>query len=68
MAERCLLVGVMVGDPEAEAASFDELERLAETAGAATVATVVQRRDRLDPATLVGSGQAERTPGCSGAV
>lgn len=57
MAERAVLVGVTTGDPDVEAASLEELERLAETAGAETVAKVVQRRERLDPATLVGSGK-----------
>jgi GTP-binding protein HflX len=36
-----------------------ELERLADTANAETVSTVIQYRDRPDPAWLVGKGKAE---------
>lgn len=39
-------------------ANLDELARLVETAGADPVDRVVQRRDHLDPATLVGRGKA----------
>ena len=35
-----------------------EFEALAEAAGAKIVARIVQRRDRVDPATMVGSGKA----------
>ena len=53
MAERAVLAAVVTnGD-----VSLDELARLADTAGAEVVGTVVQRRDRLDPATLAGSGK-----------
>ncbi len=38
-------------------ASLDELARLVDTAGADTVDRVVQRRDKPDPATFVGSGK-----------
>jgi GTP-binding protein HflX len=53
VAERAVLAAVVTnGD-----VSLDELARLADTAGAEVVGTVVQRRDRLDPATLAGSGK-----------
>jgi len=53
--ERALLAAVVTdGD-----ASLDELARLADTAGAEVVGTIVQRRDRLDPATLAGSGKLQ---------
>jgi GTPase len=55
VAERALLVAAVTGEEE----SLDELARLADTAGATVVGAVVQRRDRLDPATLVGSGKIE---------
>lgn len=38
--------------------SLDELGRLAVSAGAEVVGTFQQRRDRPDPATLIGSGKA----------
>ena len=40
--------------------SIDELTLLADTAGADVVDRLVQSRDRLDPATFVGSGFAEK--------
>jgi GTP-binding protein HflX len=39
--------------------TLEELTRLAETAGAAVVGAVVQRRTRPDPATFVGRGKVE---------
>lgn len=59
--QRALLVGTYQHSyelPEAEA-SMLELERLVDTAGAETVGAHLQRRDRPDPATFVGSGKAE---------
>lgn len=55
--ERALLIAVPAGRSGVDPVSLDELERLAETAGAETVERIVQRRERLDPATLVGSGK-----------
>lgn len=55
MAERALLVSVSTrseGD-----ASLNELGRLAATAGAMVVGKVAQRRERFDPATLMGAGK-----------
>jgi GTP-binding protein HflX len=59
--ERVVLVGVWTsgtGAAEAEN-SMHELRRLAETAGALVLDGFVQRRDRPDPATYVGSGKAK---------
>jgi GTP-binding protein HflX len=39
--------------------SLEELARLAESAGAAVCGTFLQRRDRPDPATLLGSGKVQ---------
>ena len=39
--------------------SLEELARLAETAGSVVVDAVMQRRDRPDPATYIGSGKAK---------
>ncbi len=59
--ERIILVGVVhPGQSEDEVeASLDELAQLIDTAGADVLARVVQRRDRPDPATYIGSGKAE---------
>ena len=60
-AERALLVGVQLparyGDTSDE--RLAELAELTRSAGAAVVGRVAQRRDRPDPATLVGRGKAE---------
>ncbi|SDP53698.1 GTP-binding protein HflX [Actinopolyspora xinjiangensis] len=56
--ERVVLVGVWTEGTSAQAeASLAELGRLAETAGSEVLDGVVQRRDRPDPATYVGSGK-----------
>ena len=57
--ERVVLVGVAVGGSvEAAERSLEELHRLAETAGAEVLDTMVQRRDRPDAGTFVGKGKA----------
>jgi GTPase len=57
--ERIVLVGVARPEEDAEEleASLDELALLVESAGADVVERVVQRRERPDPATYVGSGK-----------
>ena len=59
MAERALLVGVVLGnqDPDEAARSLDELARLAESAGAEVAGRLLQQRRSLDPATYIGSGK-----------
>jgi GTP-binding protein HflX len=57
--ERVVLVGVWTSGTLAEAQnSLVELARLAETAGSLVLAALMQRRDRPDPATYIGSGKA----------
>jgi GTP-binding protein HflX len=57
--ERVVLVGVWTSGTQAEAdASMAELAALAETAGSVVLDAVVQRRDRPDAATYIGSGKA----------
>ena len=58
--ERIVLVGVVTPPLSTVAveASLEELARLTDTAGADPVTRVVQRRDRIDPATYVGRGKA----------
>ncbi|MCE4946853.1 MULTISPECIES: GTPase HflX [Streptomyces] len=57
--ERVVLVGVWTSGTVQEAEnSLAELAALAETAGAMVLDGVVQRRDKPDPATYIGSGKA----------
>ena len=57
--ERVILVGVAVdGSLEAAEHSLEELRRLAETAGAEVLETMLQRRARPDAGTFVGKGKA----------
>jgi GTPase len=48
--------------------SLDELRTLATSAGAVVVGEVLQRRDRPDPATLIGAGKLEEIAGTAAAV
>jgi GTP-binding protein HflX len=58
--ERVVLVGVWTQGTVAEAEnSMLELRRLAETAGALVLDGLMQRRDKPDPATYIGSGKAK---------
>ncbi|NEW39387.1 GTPase HflX [Nocardia cyriacigeorgica] len=58
--ERVVLVGVWTEGSAARAdASMAELAALAETAGSEVLEALIQRRDRPDPATYIGSGKAE---------
>jgi GTPase len=43
--------------------SLAELRTLAESAGAKVVGEILQRRDRVDPATLIGAGKLEEVAG-----
>src|SRR3954463_1022682 len=57
--ERVVLVGVWTTETLIEAeTSLQELKALAETAGSQVLEGLVQRRDRPDPATYIGSGKA----------
>ena len=58
--ERVVLVGVWTGGTLAEAEnSLAELARLAETAGSQVLDGIIQRRDKPDAATYIGSGKAK---------
>ncbi len=59
--ERAILVGVRWGITTAQTVDehLEELGLLAETAGAHVVGQIVQRLDRPDPATFIGSGKAD---------
>ncbi|HTZ07459.1 MAG TPA: GTPase HflX [Acidimicrobiales bacterium] len=68
--ERIVLVGVVFPWTSLALVEADlvELGLLVETAGAVVAGTVVQRRDRPDPATFVGRGKAQELAELSGAV
>jgi len=58
--ERVVLVGVWTSGTLREAEnSLHELARLAETAGSDVLDGLIQRRDRPDPATYIGSGKSK---------
>lgn len=58
--ERVVLVGVWTDGSAADAdASMAELAALAETAGSEVLEALVQRRDKPDPSTYIGSGKAQ---------
>ena len=58
--EQAILVGVDTGHGEVAAdGHLAELESLADTAGIPALATVVQKRQRVVPATFVGKGKLE---------
>lgn len=57
--ERLILVGVAVSDGDDTQESIDELEELAKTAGAVTVAKVIQNRESVHPGTYIGKGKME---------
>jgi len=66
--EPAVLVGVVLrGHDSREAeASLVELERLADTAGADAVASLLQRRETPDPATYIGGGKASEVKQTAG--
>lgn len=55
---RALLVAVDTGEYDAQS-SIDELYELAESAGAEAISSVIQKRDKPDGATCVGSGMID---------
>jgi GTP-binding protein HflX len=58
--ERVVLVGVWTDGTAADAdASLAELAALAETAGSEVLEGMIQRRDKPDPSTYIGSGKAQ---------
>ena len=58
--DRAVLVGVDRGKSDwTTEESLDELRRLAETAGADVVSTIVQKMERPNPRTFIGKGKTE---------
>jgi GTPase len=59
-AEKVILVGLTLRDPQRARRGLDELERLAETAGLEVVDVELQRRDRIDGRTYIGKGKVQQ--------
>lgn len=57
--ERIVLVGVATSDTDDTMQSLEELEELGQTAGAETVAKVVQNRERVHSGTYIGKGKIQ---------
>ncbi len=55
--EKVILIGVQLNDGNSAESSLNELSELADTAGAVTLAKVIQAREYFDPATYIGSGK-----------
>ena len=57
--ERVILVGVSLQENDDIQESLDELEELADTAGAVTVGRLIQNRERIHPGTYLGKGKID---------
>ena len=59
VAERLILVGVATSENDDTRESLEELAELVKTAGAETVAMVIQNREKPHPGTYLGKGKIE---------
>lgn len=57
--EKVILIGVSINDNDDTEESLIELKELVKTAGAVTVATVIQNREQIHPGTYIGKGKIE---------
>ncbi len=57
--DRAILVGVTTGSISAAEESLDELRELARSAGLVVLDSIVQRRQKLDPQSLLGKGKLD---------
>lgn len=57
--DRAILVGVTTGDVDDEAESIAELKELAMSADVVILDTVIQRRPKIDPKTVLGKGKLD---------
>lgn len=57
--ERVILVAVRTAEEENTEGSLDELEELAQTAGAVCVGRLIQNREQMHPGTYIGKGKLE---------
>lgn len=62
--ERVVLIAVRTSDEDDTEACLDELEELVKTAGAVTVARMIQNRDRVHPGTYLGKGKLDEVKEC----
>ena len=62
--EQVILVGVQLDENDNVKESLDELEELADTAGAQTVGKIIQNRETVHPGTYIGKGK-DRGGTCS---
>ncbi len=59
LTESVILAAVQLQGDDSTGRSLDELEELAETAGAVTVGRVIQKRERVHPGTYLGKGKID---------
>ena len=57
--DRAILVGVTTGSAASAQESVDELRELARSAGVVVLDSIIQRRQKLDPRSLVGRGKLD---------
>ena len=57
--DRAILVGVTTGGAASAQESVDELRELARSAGVVVLDSIIQRRQKLDPRSLVGRGKLD---------
>src|SRR5437870_7225355 len=57
--DRAILVGVTTGSAAAVQESLEELRELARSAGVVVLDSMIQRRPKLDPRSLVGRGKLD---------
>ncbi len=57
--DRAILVGVTTGDSDIAAESIAELKELAESAEVVILDTIIQRRPKIDPKTVLGKGKLD---------
>jgi GTP-binding protein HflX len=57
--DRAILVGVTTGSAASAQESIDELRELARSAGVVVLDSIIQRRQKLDPRSLVGRGKLD---------
>ncbi|MEG1993062.1 MAG: GTPase HflX, partial [Acetivibrio sp.] len=55
--EKIILVGVSLHEKDDTEESLNELEELAKTAGAVTVAKIIQKRESIHPGSYIGKGK-----------
>ncbi len=57
--DRAILVGVTTGDVDEAAESLTELRELSESANVVVLDTIIQRRPKIDPKTVLGKGKLD---------